>query len=118
MPGTSLKCIGVKEASRPPAVILSRPIQEDTTLSHCVGQQITRKMKKLRRYKSDGFTTVLILETCDQSLMNQHKMLKAVREGPAGAMPEGLDQLWFTEAAERFFFDFGEPIRMGSDVLD
>ena len=33
--------------------------------------------------------------------MNQHKMLEAVRVGRAGSMPEGLDQLWFTEARVR-----------------
>jgi hypothetical protein len=83
-----------------------------------VRQQVTRKMKKLRRYKADGYATVLILETVDQSLMNQHKMLEAVREGLGGSMPEGLDQLWFTEARGAYFFDFAKPIREGHDVLD
>ena len=50
--------------------------------------------------------------------MNQHKMLEAVREGVRGAMPEGLDQLWFTEARGAYFFDFTPPITTGSDVLD
>jgi hypothetical protein len=81
-------------------------------------QQITRKVKKLRRYKADGYAPVLILETQDQSLMNQHKMLEAVREGLGGSMPEGFDQLWFTEARGAYFFDFAKPIREGHDVLD
>lgn len=58
-----------------------------------VGQQIARKMKKLRRYKAEGYTTVLILETQDIALMNQFKMLESVREGVGGSIPEGLDQL-------------------------
>jgi hypothetical protein len=50
--------------------------------------------------------------------MNQHKMLEAVRDGLGGAMPEGLDQLWFTEARGAYFFDFAKPIREGHGVLD
>jgi hypothetical protein len=118
LPNTPLTCIGIKESDRPARVVISRPIQDDETLPQRVGQQITRKMKKLRRYKADGYTTVLILETQDQSLMNQHKMLEAVREGLGGSMPEGLDQLWFTEARGAYFFDFAKPIREGHDVLD
>lgn len=76
----------------------------------------SRKVKKLRRYKAEGYTTVLLLESQDQSLMNQHKMLEAVREG-IGAMPDGLDQLWFTEAHGAYFFDFTKPIETGSNEL-
>lgn len=118
LPNTSLTCIALKESTRPARVVLSRPAQDDETLPQRVGLQITRKMKKLRRYKVEGYTTVLILETQDIALMNQHKMLEAVREGLAGAIPEGLDQLWFTEARGVFFFDFTRPIATGSDVLD
>ncbi len=116
LPKTDLTCLALKQSAQPPGVILSRPIQDDHTLAQRVGQQITRKMKKLSRYKADGYTTVLILETHDQSLMNQHKMLEAVRTG-VGAMPDGLDQLWYTEAHGAYFFDFAEPIRTGSDDL-
>ncbi len=113
-----MTCIGIKESDRPARVVMSRPIQNDETLPQRVGQQIMRKMKKLRRYKADGYATVLILETQDQSLMNQHKMLEAVRQGLGGSMPEGLDQLWFTEARGAYFFDFAKPIREGHDVLE
>jgi len=118
LPNTPLTCIGTKESNRPARVVISRPIQNDETLPQRVGQQITRKMKKLRRYKADRYATVLILETQDQSLMNQHKMLEAVREGLRGSMPEGLDQLWFTEARGACFFDFAKPIKEGHDILD
>ena len=101
LPNTPLTCIAIKESDRPARVVISRPIQDDETLPQRVGHQITRKLKKLCRYKADGYSTVLILETQDQSLMNQHKMLEAVREGLGGSMPEGLDQLWFTEARGR-----------------
>jgi len=118
LPHTPLTCIGIKQSDRPARVVISRPIQDDKTLPQRVAQQITRKMKKLRQCKADGYTTVLIVETQDQSLMNQHKMLEAVREGLGGSMPEGLDQLWFTEARGAYFFDFAKPIREGHGVLD
>ena len=111
MPDSTLKCTGIKEATRPPAVILYSQIQEDSTLAQRVGQQITRKMTKLHRYKREGYTTVLILETQDQSLMNQHKMLEPVRDATSGTIPDGLDQLWFAEARGATFFDFARPIR-------
>jgi hypothetical protein len=117
LPNTDLTCLAVRASTQPPAVILSRPSEDDRTLAHRVGQQITRKMKKLRRYKANGYTTVLLLETQDQSLMNQHKMLEAVREG-VGAIPAGLDQVWFTEAHGAYFFDFTKPLRTGSAELD
>jgi hypothetical protein len=108
----------VKESDRPTRVVISRPIQDDETLPPRVAQQIPRKMLKLRRYKADGYATLLILETQDQSLMNQHKMLEAMREGLDGSMPEGLDQIRFTEARGAYFFDFAKPIREGHDILD
>jgi hypothetical protein len=57
MPGTSLKCLALKESGRPRGVFLARPVQDDPTLPQRVGQQIARKMKKLRRYKADGYMT-------------------------------------------------------------
>ncbi len=74
-------------------------------------------MKKLGRYKADGNTTVLIVETQDIALMNQHKMLEAVREAVGGKMPEGLDQIWYAEAGGYVFFDFTQAITTGSDEL-
>ncbi len=118
LPNTPLTCIGIKESDRPARVVISRPIQDDETLPQRVAQQITPKMKKLRRYSADGYATVLILETQDQSLMNQHTMLEAVRDGLGGSMPEGRDQLWFTEARGAYFYHFAKPIREGHNVLE
>jgi hypothetical protein len=48
-------------------------------------------MKKLVRYKADGYTTVLILEPHDQSLMNQHKMLKLFgKDLPASCQTDSM----------------------------
>ena len=42
LPHTPLTCIGIKESDRPARVVISRPIQDDETLSQRVAQQITR----------------------------------------------------------------------------
>ena len=117
IPTTELECIALKDGSRPAGVFLSRPAPDDDTLPARISDQIVRKMKKLRRYKDDGHTTVLILETEDVALMNQHKMLEAVRTAVDGKMPEDLDQVWFTEARGHVFFDFTGPITTGSGIL-
>jgi len=53
---------------------------------------------KLAGYKAQGYTTVLLLETKDIALMNQHKMLEAAREGMGRAMLPGIAQIWYVEA--------------------
>jgi hypothetical protein len=89
MPNTDLKCEALTKTDRPHGTFLRRPAPEDDTLVQRVRQQIERKMKKVRRYKDEGHTTVLILETQDIALINQHKMLAAIREAVDGTMPEG-----------------------------
>jgi len=79
------------------------------------GKQIDRKMKKLLRYKADGFTTVLLLESQDMALMNAHKMREAVRLGIGGRLPNGLDHLWYAEDHGETFFDFTAAITDGTD---
>jgi hypothetical protein len=117
MPNSDLKCEARKESDRPHGVFLRRLVPEDDTLVQRVRKQVERKMKKLRRYKAEGHTTVLILETQDIALMNQHKILEAVREAVVGKMPDGLDQIWYAEAVGYVFFDLTGPITTGSDVL-
>src|SRR5258708_6312705 len=117
IPGSGLSCRASKDSTGTPAVVLYRPAPDDDTLPARVGDQIARKMKKLGRYNADGNTTVLILETQDIALMNQYKMLEAVREAVGRKMPEGLDQIWYAEAGGYVFFDFTQAITSGSDEL-
>ena len=81
LPGTTLRCVAQKKSDWPPGVFLRRPTPDDDTLPVRLGEQIRRKMKKLAAYKAKVYTTVLLLETKDGSLMDQHKMLEGVREG-------------------------------------
>jgi hypothetical protein len=118
IPGTALECVAVKDSAMPAKVVLYRPAPDDDTLPLRVGEQITRKMEKLVRYKAEGHTTVLILETQDNALMNQHKMLEAARMALGGQMPSGLDRLWYAEAGGHVFFDFTGPITAGHDIIE
>jgi len=88
-----------KRSDLKPGVFLRRPAPDDDTLPARVGDQIRRKLKKLALYKAQGYTTVLLIESKDQALMNQYKMLEAARESVGGSLPEGLDQLWYAEVS-------------------
>jgi hypothetical protein len=69
------------------------------------------------RYKAQGYTTVLFLETKDIDLMNQYKMLEATREGMGGAMLPGIDQIWYVEADSCVAIDLTSALVNGRDVL-
>jgi len=115
--GTTLRCAAMKASDRPPIVVLRRPAPDDDTLASRLGQQIRRKARKLARYKERGYTTVLLLETKDIALMNQHKMLEAAREGMGGAMLPGIDQVWYVEAEGYVAIDLTSALVNGHDVL-
>jgi hypothetical protein len=118
IPATGLECSAVKDSGRPAKIVLYRPAPDDDTLAPRLREQIQRKMEKLIRYKADRHTTVLIIETQDSALMNQHKMLEAARTAVGGQMPDGLDCLWYAEAGGHIFFDFTGPIASGNDVIE
>lgn len=113
---TPLRLAAAKLSDWKPGVFLRRPAPDGDTLPARVGDQIRRKLKKLARYKA-GHTTVLLLESKDQALMNQYKILEAAREGVGGSLPEGLDQLWYAEAEGTWFFDLTAAITNGTDKL-
>jgi hypothetical protein len=118
LPGTGLRCTADKNSDWQHRVVLSRPAPNDDTLPARVAVQIRRKAKKLARYKAKGYTTVLLLETKDSSLMNQHKMLDAAREGLGGAMIPGVDQIWYVEADGYVTIDLTSALLNGDDVLE
>lgn len=61
---------------------------------------------------------MLLLETKDSALMNQHKMLEAAREGMGGAMIPGVDQIWCVEADGYVAIDLTSALLKGHDVLE
>jgi hypothetical protein len=117
LPGTVLRLAVQKSSGLTPGVFLRRPEPDDDTLASRVGDQIRRKCKKLERYKAEGYTTVLLLETKDTALMNQHKMLEAAREGMGGVMMPGIDQIWYVEADGYVAIDLTSALKDGHDEL-
>ncbi len=118
LPGTGLRCTAHKKSDWQHRAFLSRPAPDDDTLPARVGGQIRRKAKKLSRYKARGYTTVLLLETKDGALMNQHKMLEAAREGMGGAMIPDVDQIWYVEAEGYVAIDLTSALVNGHDKLE
>ena len=68
-------------------------------------------------YESQVYTTVLLLETRDIALMNQHKMLEAAREGMGGSVLPGIDQIWYVEAEGHVAIELTPALVGGHDVL-
>lgn len=60
---------------------------------------------------------MLLLETKDIALMNQHKRLEAAREGMGGAMLPGIDQVWYVEAEGYVAIDLTSALVNGHDEL-
>ena len=117
-PGTRLRCTAHKKSDWQHRVVLSRPAPDDHTLPARLGAQIRRKAKKLARYKAKAYTTVLLLETKDSALMNQHKMLDAARAGMGGAMIAGVDQIWYVEAEGYVAIDLTSALVNGHEELE
>lgn len=61
---------------------------------------------------------MLLLETKDGALMNQHKMLEAAREGMGGAMIPDVDQIWYVEAEGYGAIDLTSALVNGHDELE
>jgi hypothetical protein len=118
LPGTRLRCTAHKKSDWQRRVVLSRPAPDDHTLPARLGAQIRRKAKKLARYKAKAYTTVLLLETKDSALMNQHKMLDAARAGIGGAMTAGVDQIWYVEAEGYVAIDLTSALVNGHEELE
>jgi hypothetical protein len=60
---------------------------------------------------------VLLLATKDIALMNQHRMLEAAREDVEGAMPAGIDQIWYVEPDGCVVIDLTSALVNGQDEV-
>ena len=60
---------------------------------------LDRKVAKLAKYQQPGITTVLLVENDDSALMNDGKMLDAIRKAYPDGLPSGVDQLWFADTS-------------------
>lgn len=109
IPGVPFRLHIVKASSRRPGLLFARFDPGDNTLPDRTRQLVVRKATKLRRYQSMDKTTVLLLESEDIALMNEAKMLAAVRTAFADGPLPGVDQLWYADTSlpnEILFEDF------------
>jgi hypothetical protein len=114
IPGVPFRLRVVKSSTRPAGLFFSRYDPNDDTLSERARQLLARKAEKLLRYQSTGKTTVLLVESDDIALMDEAKMLEAVRIAFDGGLPPGVDQLWYANTSipsEIQFVDFTRAVK-------
>ena len=72
---------------------------EDDTLPARTKKLVDRKAMKLRKYQRPSCTTIMLLENDDIALMNEAKMLVALREAYPDQLPQGVDEIWFADTS-------------------
>jgi hypothetical protein len=95
-----------KAGDRPPGLFFARYEPADETLSARIRTQFDRKAQKLAKYESAGKTKVLLVENADIALMNDQKMLDAIRRAYPNGLPTGVDELWYADTAIPDDIDF------------
>ena len=60
---------------------------------------LDRKARKLRKYQGSSSTTIILLENDDIALMNEAKMLDALREAYPDGLPQGVNEIWFADTS-------------------
>ena len=53
----------------------------------------------LAPFKASGSTTVLLAESDDIALMSQFALVAAIRTAFGGALPTGVDEIWYADTA-------------------
>ena len=99
LPGIPFRLHIVKSSEQRPGVFFARFQPEDETLSVRVRQAFERKAVKLRKYQGPGIITVLLFENHDIALMNNWKMLEAIRAAYPSGLPAGVDQVWYADTS-------------------
>ena len=89
--------VGKKPA--PSCVRFDRFDPEDDTLPARTRELLDRKARKLGKYQGSSSTTVILLENDDIALMNEGKMLDALREAYPDGLPHGVDEIWFADTS-------------------
>ena len=87
------------EKLKPATIGFARFDPEDDTLSVRIRKQMNRKARKRRKYHGSTGTTILLVENDDIALMNEDKMLDALREAYPDGLPQGVDKIWFADTS-------------------
>ena len=113
IPGVPFPVCMRKKRCNKPGLYFARFQPDDSTLSVRLNELIERKASKLRKYRND-YQTIVLLESEDIALMNEGIMLEAL----IGAFPSGLPstvfQLWYADTSipEHIeFLDFTEILK-------
>ncbi len=77
----------------------SRFDPEDNTLAARTKKILDRKAMKLRKYQGPSATTILLVENDDIALMNESKMLDAIRDAYSHGLPRGVNEIWFADTS-------------------
>ena len=83
----------------PSIVGFARFDPEDDTLPVRIRKLLDRKARKLRKYHGSSGTTIMLVENDDIALMNEAKMLDALREAYPDGLPQGVDEIWFADTS-------------------
>lgn len=113
-PGVPFRLHVTKANDRRPGVFFGRWEPDDNTLPDRIREQFDRKARKLAKYHGPGTTTVLLVENDDLALMNEGKMLEAIRQAYSNGPPPGVDQIWYADTSipsEIEFRDFTPQLR-------
>ena len=89
----------VWKKSAPCIVGFSRFEPEDDTLPMRIRKLLDRKARKLRKYQGSSRTTIILLENDDIALMNEAKMLDALREAYPDGLSQCVDEIWFADTS-------------------
>lgn len=99
IPGVPFRLHVRKDSETTPALLFSRWEPEDDTLSARIRNLFDRKARKLATYRLSGGTTVLLVQNGDIALMNDWKMLEAIKEAYNSTLPAGIDQIWYADSS-------------------
>ncbi len=77
----------------------SRIEPRDNSLAKRVRELLDRKATKLMRYQTAHTSTILLVENGDIALMDDWKMLTAIREAYPDGLPQGVDEIWFADTS-------------------
>ncbi len=89
----------MKSSERRPGIFFARFERHDDTLAVRVKEAFDRKAAKLAKYQAREITTVLLVENDDIALMNDWKMLEAIRVAFPDDPPPGVDQVWYADTS-------------------
>ena len=103
---TRSKTLPAFPCNRPPRLFFARYEPPDDTLPARIRTQFDRKAQKLAKYQSAGRITVLLVENADIALMNDQKMLEAIRRAYPIGLPIGVDELWYADTTIPDDIDF------------